>query len=91
MKTISAYEVLGVSPFADLSEIQKAYRRRVREFHPDCTGEAEYENFLWIRKAYEILRNPEKRAHLGSADFFPARLANNHWNERSGDRINIYA
>jgi DnaJ like chaperone protein len=29
------YEILGISPDADVDTIQKAYREKVREFHPD--------------------------------------------------------
>jgi hypothetical protein len=32
---LSAYEILGLSPSASLVEIKKAYRKRVKECHPD--------------------------------------------------------
>ena len=32
---LSAYEILGLSPSASLMEIKAAYRKRVKECHPD--------------------------------------------------------
>jgi DnaJ-domain-containing protein 1 len=34
-ETLSAYEILGLSPSASLVEIKSAYRKRVKECHPD--------------------------------------------------------
>src|ERR1043166_504838 len=34
-ETLSAYEILGLSPSASLTEIKTAYRKRVKECHPD--------------------------------------------------------
>lgn len=34
-KNLSAYEILGLSASASLGEIKKAYRRRMKECHPD--------------------------------------------------------
>jgi len=57
------YEVLGVSKSASPDEIKKAYRKMVRQYHPDVNKEAEAENrFKQINAAYEILNDEEKRA-----------------------------
>jgi DnaJ like chaperone protein len=32
---LSAYEILGLSPSASAAEIKRAYRKRVKECHPD--------------------------------------------------------
>jgi len=63
MRTISSigidpYQVLGVSPQATEAEIKKAYFRKVREHPPERDPEA----FKRIRTAYEMLKDPQKRA-----------------------------
>ena len=56
------YEVLGVSRTATAEEIQKAYRKLARKYHPDInkTKEAE-DRFKEINEANEVLSDPEKR------------------------------
>ena len=36
----AAYRVLGVDPGADREEVRAAFRRRMRELHPDVSGDA---------------------------------------------------
>lgn len=49
----SPYEVLQVDPDADPAEIDRAYRRRVKEAHPDQGGSPRA--FQLVRAAYEEL------------------------------------
>jgi curved DNA-binding protein len=58
------YKILGVERKADKPEIQKAYRRLARQYHPDVNPnnkEAE-DKFKEINEAYEVLSDPDKRA-----------------------------
>ena len=58
------YSELGVAKTASDDEIKQAYRRLAMQFHPDKNGgskEAE-ERFKSITEAYDVLRDPQKRA-----------------------------
>ena len=56
------YAILGVSKTASQDDIQRAYRKLARQYHPDINKETEAENkFKEIGEAYEVLKDPEKR------------------------------
>lgn len=56
------YETLGVSREATQDEIQKAFRKLARKYHPDVNKEPGAEDkFKELNEAYEVLRDPEKR------------------------------
>jgi hypothetical protein len=50
-----ARRVLGVSPEADQKTVRKAYRKQVKETHPD-TVDGDEESFKRLNKAYERLK-----------------------------------
>ncbi|TAL39067.1 MAG: J domain-containing protein [Spirochaetes bacterium] len=57
------YAILGVGRFAGLREIRAAFRAMALRTHPDITREAHnYEHFIMIREAYDVLADPERRA-----------------------------
>jgi molecular chaperone DnaJ len=57
------YEVLGVSPHASDEEIKRAYRKLARRYHPDSHPDDPdaVERFKEVSRAYETLRDPERR------------------------------
>ncbi|HEY8296654.1 MAG TPA: molecular chaperone DnaJ [Candidatus Baltobacteraceae bacterium] len=72
MPTKDFYEILGISRDANADAIKQAYRALARTHHPDVASdkvEAEH-RFKEINEAYEVLSDPQKRAHydrFGSA------------------------
>src|SRR5438093_7002283 len=58
------YGVLGGPRDAAEAEIKKAYRKLAMECHPDRNNgdKAAEERFKLVTEAYEVLRDPEKRA-----------------------------
>ena len=58
------YGVLGVQRTASDDEIKKAYRKLAMTYHPDRNNGAKdaEERFKEITEAYDILRDPQKRA-----------------------------
>ena len=57
------YQALGVPRDASAEDIRRAYRALARTYHPDINKEPGAEDrFKEISEAYEVLRDPEKRA-----------------------------
>src|SRR5687768_16097329 len=64
------YAIMGVPREASAEQIKQAYRKLARKYHPDVSKEADAEQrFKEVGEAYEVLRDPQKRAaydQLGS-------------------------
>ncbi len=56
------YAILEVSSSATTTEIKKSYRRLARLHHPDIHQDARDIHIKRLNEAYEVLRDPKKRA-----------------------------
>ena len=57
------YKALGVSRSASGEEIKKAFRKTARKYHPDINTDPGAEaTFKDVNEAYEVLKDPERRA-----------------------------
>ena len=56
------YEVLQVSPNADLDTIHRVYRLLAQRFHPDNRESGNDGRFRELTDAYDVLGNAERRA-----------------------------
>lgn len=57
------YKILGLSRDAAQDEVKRAYRKLARKYHPDVSEEPDgEERFKEVGEAYEVLKDPEKRA-----------------------------
>ncbi len=66
------YAILGLDKNASEEDIKRAYRKLAMQYHPDRNpgDKAAEEKFKEINEAYQVLSDPQKRAHydrLGSA------------------------
>ncbi len=56
------YELMQISPHAELPTIQRVYRMLASRYHPDNPETGDTDKFVELRRAYEILSDPELRA-----------------------------
>ncbi|MGB3614751.1 MAG: DnaJ domain-containing protein, partial [Elainellaceae cyanobacterium] len=60
--TQTYYDILGVSPNANLSEIKRAYRRLARQYHPDVNPDDDAAGmFQRLTDMYQVLLDPVER------------------------------
>ncbi|MDA3919597.1 MAG: DnaJ domain-containing protein [Salinisphaera sp.] len=57
------YKILGVARDASVDDVKRAYRKLARKYHPDVSAEDDAgDRFREANEAYEVLKDPEKRA-----------------------------
>lgn len=63
MKYQDYYKILGIPRDASEAAIKTAFRKAARKYHPDVNAGAEAEaKFKDVNEAYEVLKDPERRA-----------------------------
>lgn len=66
---MNPYEILGVKPGASQDEIKSAYRKLIKQYHPDQYGDNPLKNLaqekmIEINEAYEALtKNPGSNSY----------------------------
>jgi len=58
---VDYYELLRVSPGAEVESIQRVHRALSARYHPDNTETGDIERFLRVNEAYQVLSDPDKR------------------------------
>ena len=101
--TMNYYDILSIKRDATLEEIQKAYKEKSFQFHPDFNkGISDDSMFRIIKEAYETLSDTEKRnqydASLNKTDQAPSENNNrnndmfikDHLKHTEGDLVKHY-
>ena len=55
------YEMLQISPNAQIETINRVYKMLAQRFHPDNPESGDTERFLKLQSAYSVLSNPDKK------------------------------
>lgn len=66
---IDPYVLLGVARNADEAAVKVAYRKLVKNAHPDSGGDAE--QFSNLQKAYDLLKDPVRRKVFDDTGYDP--------------------
>ena len=63
MQTINPYEILGIKNNANLDEVIKAFRKKVKQLHPDTSPDSQQNSIElnYLLKAYNFLKNNSNR------------------------------
>lgn len=66
------FDVLGLEPGADEAAVRDAFRAKAKLYHPDTGAEASVERFREAKQAYDVLKDPAKRAEAAARRASPA-------------------
>ena len=80
------YKILGVRKEATLAEIKRAYREKVKNLHPDLTGDVTLKDeFNEVVHAYRVLADAHQRSLFDESFFIKIRK-----NARNADEFDYY-
>ena len=60
--SVNYYDLLQINPHAETETIERVYRILASRFHPDNQATGDAEKFRMLNDAYQLLRDPVKRA-----------------------------
>src|SRR3954468_3593251 len=90
------YATLGVTKTSSPEEIQKAYRKLARKYHPDMNPDdaTAKKKFQEVQSAFEVLSDPDKRKRFDQfgSDFEAAGAGGGpgNWRYTSSSRPQTY-
>ena len=64
---VDYYEMLRVSPGAEIESIQRVHRALAARYHPDNKETGDLERFLRVNEAFKVLSDPEKRKEFDAS------------------------
>jgi hypothetical protein len=77
---LDPYATLGVPRGAGERQVQQAYRRLARRYHPDLHPDAEStERMQRVNQAWEILSSPTRRANYDAQSTSRGSVGGGHW------------
>jgi len=76
---IDYYELLQISPNAELETLQRVYKMLATRYHPDNQETGDLDKFLALQKAFETLSNPELKTEYDS-----------HYERRNTEPIELF-
>ena len=76
---IDYYELLQISPNAELETVQRVYKMLATRYHPDNQETGDLDMFLALKKAYETLSNPQLKTEYDS-----------HYERRNTEPIELF-
>lgn len=59
---VDYYELMQISPNAEMATVQRVYRMLASRFHPDNPETGDTDKFVLLQKAYEVLSDADERA-----------------------------
>lgn len=78
--TLDPYATLGVPRGASARQVQQAYRRLARRYHPDLHPDAEAtERMQRVNQAWDILSSPTRRASYDTESASRGSAGGGHW------------
>lgn len=84
---VDYYALLQVSPNCDSKMLEKAYRHFAHMYHPDHPETADVEKFQQIIEAYNVLRDPARRAKYDQEHKLRISADSNHFPQDEEIRI----